>query len=87
MDILNTLFETYRLKADVFLNALVCGNWQVDTSGSRNASFHIVTHGWCDLAVGKEIKLIGKLEAGDFVFFPNDLEHRIGNRISDKCPL
>ena len=49
MDVLSDLLNTFRIQSKVFHNGQYCGSWNIDTSGTKKASFHIVTHGTCEL--------------------------------------
>jgi len=74
MSSIDPILARIRVTATVFHNGHYCGSWAVDTSGSDNMSFHVVTHGQCCLQIG-ETKTV--LSAGDAVFFPNDSEHTL----------
>ncbi|BFM11028.1 AraC family transcriptional regulator [Simiduia litorea] len=80
MDALNQLLATFKVQANVFHNGQYCGRWAVDTSGSKNISFHVVTHGRCYLSVADA--QTEALEAGDMVFFPHDHSHCITSDVS-----
>jgi len=74
MNALNQLLATLKVEANVFHNGQYCGAWALDTSGTKNMSFHVVSHGQCTLLVSDQ-KVI--LNVGDAVFFPSDLSHTI----------
>jgi len=79
MDVLSHLLNTFRLEARVFHNGQYCGSWQIDTSGSKIATFHVVTHGSCELLLNGGSKHEQTLQSGDIVIFPRDREHRIAS--------
>ena len=81
-DPLSLVLRRLRLRARVFLRADYCGNWAVDTSGDRNAPFHLVTHGtgWLH-EPGRPPQ---PLTAGDLVVFPHDARHTLSD--SDAPP-
>ena len=65
------------LKAEVFMQADLCGQWAMDTSGHRKVPFHLVEQGtgWLHTA-GSEPRMLG---GGDFVVFPHDAPHCIAS--------
>lgn len=76
MDVLNELFATFKVSANVFHNGQYCGNWAVDTSGSQYMSFDIVSHGRCFVSMGDSAQT-WTLEKGDIVLFSKDIIHCI----------
>ena len=87
MDVLSDLLNTFRIQSRIFHNGQYCGNWNIDTSGARKASFHIVTHGSCELLLNQGKRHEGLLEAGDLVLFPRDMEHQLTNDIHTTIAL
>ncbi|MFT5573970.1 MAG: AraC family transcriptional activator of mtrCDE [Cryomorphaceae bacterium] len=47
MSALSQLLATLKVEANVFHNGQYCGMWAIDTSGTQEMSFHVVTHGTC----------------------------------------
>ncbi len=82
MDVLSHLFNTFRIQANVFHNGQYCGSWQLDTSGTRKASFHVVTHGQCEFLTHNGTRHAATLSMGDLVLFPRDSEHRVSSSIN-----
>lgn len=76
MDVLNQLFSTFKVNANVFHNGQYCGSWAVDTSGTQYMSFHIVSFGRCFVTIGDGSQS-WTLEQGDIVLFPKDVIHCI----------
>lgn len=72
-DPLSDLLQKVRFSATVFFRAEYCGNWAVDTSGSRQVPFHLVTHGegWLHADGASPTRLM----TGHLVLFPNDEPH------------
>lgn len=87
MDVLNDLLDTFRIQSRVFHNGQYCGNWNIDNSGANKASFHIVTHGNCELLLQNGERHEGLLKTGDLVLFPRDLEHQLTNDIHTTIAL
>jgi len=84
MNALDQILATLKIEANVFHNGQYCGMWAVDTSGTQRMNFHVVSRGQCFLsAEGKTVEL----NTGDAVFFPSDIEHRIGNLASAEAPV
>lgn len=81
-DVLNQVFATFKVNAEVFHNGQYCGNWAIDTSGKHYLSFHLITHGKCYLMVNGNRELIVALKQGDFVLFPHDAKHCISSEPS-----
>lgn len=75
---LNQLLAAVRVQAKVFHNGQYCGQWAVDTSGTRKMTFHVVSQGHCYLIVQGQTF---ELNAGDVVFFPSDSSHRVSNSL------
>lgn len=77
-DSLSAILARLGLKARVFLRADLCGQWGIDTSGSRKASFHFIERGrgWLHAGDAEQPRL---LETGDFVVFPHDMTHCISS--------
>jgi len=78
MDSLSEILQSSRLDAKVFLHSSFCGSWAVDTSGSRQATFHVVARGACWLHM-PDSDQPEPLRAGDLVMFPHDAEHAISS--------
>lgn len=68
------LIQRTRLKAQVYHNAMVCGNWQLKESHLGVCCFHMVTLGECWLTVNDHKVL---LKEGDLVFFPREIPHQV----------
>ncbi len=73
---LDTVLARLRVRAKVFHNGQYCGSWSIDTSGSKNMTFHVVIHGECCLDAAGELT---RLYPGDAVFFPNDEKHSLNS--------
>jgi AraC-like DNA-binding protein len=87
MDVLSNVLSTFRIQAQVFHNGQFCGDWQIDTSGRNKASFHIVTHGHCELLLDEGTKHETSLNVGDLVLFPRDSEHRVSSSLKTNAAL
>ncbi|MDZ7805288.1 AraC family transcriptional regulator [Thiohalophilus sp.] len=83
MDALSEILHATRLNARVFLHSRFCGQWAVDTSGTRQATFHVVARGnaWLHRPDRTHPE---PLRGGDLVVFPHDAAHVISN--SDTPP-
>lgn len=76
MNAINQLLDSLKIEANVYHNGQFCGNWAVNTAGSKRMSFHIVTRGQCYFKLdGDTIELF----EGDAVFLPSDAQHRVTN--------
>jgi len=78
MDALSDILKSTHLNAKVFLHSSFCGSWAVDTSGSQQATFHVVARGACWLHL-PDVSDPEPLRAGDLVVFPHDARHVISN--------
>jgi hypothetical protein len=67
MEVLNQLFSTFKVSANIMHNGQYCGNWAVDTSGTHYMSFHIISHGRCFLTVNNGADNTATLSASDIV--------------------
>lgn len=86
MDVLNQLFATFKVRAEVFHNGEYCGGWAVDTSGSGYISFHMVSYGRCHMRVADSAQQV-VLEQGDVVLFPRDIQHTLSSDPEFRQPL
>lgn len=85
---LSDILRTLHLRAEVFLHACFRGDWAVDSSGERRATFHMVVRGSCWLHMLNGVDPI-PLASGDLVVFPHDAQHTLSNneqRPSDDFP-
>ena len=73
-DLLSEILSQYKLRAQVFSNPSVCGNWRVNTSDLHRAGFHLVCEGGCWLHTDNQPKPRW-LEAGDLIFLPRETWH------------
>ena len=83
MNAINQLLESLKIEANVYHNGKYCGNWAINTAGSRRMSFHIVTSGQCFFKFAEEII---ELNEGDAVFLPSDAQHKLTNSIQINTP-
>ncbi|MEM1229144.1 MAG: AraC family transcriptional regulator [Pseudomonadota bacterium] len=72
-DRLSDLLRRVAFGAQVFFSGEYCGRWAVDTSGSRQVPFHLVSEGegW----LHGESAQPQPLQAGELVLFPGDAPH------------
>ncbi len=77
-DGLTTVLAKLGLKGEIFMQADLCGQWAMDTSGDRKAPFHLVERGtgWLHTSGQEQPRLLG---SGDFIVFPHDAAHCISN--------
>ena len=78
MDVLSDILQTLRLRAEVFLHACFRGDWAVDTSGEKRATFHMISRGGCWLHLPNHNDPVA-LASGDLIVFPHDAEHTLSN--------
>lgn len=60
------------------MHACFRGEWAIDTSGERKATFHMVARGGCWLHLPDQEQPIA-LASGDLIVFPHDAIHTISN--------
>ena len=77
MDTISQLLKTFRLQAEVFHNAKYCTAFNIDTTVSGKAAFHIVSEGRAWLINGNGAGDPVELHAGDLVLFPRAGKHRM----------
>ena len=74
MDLTSHLLLTFHLNSSVVERARFCGHWNLDTSGSGHAAFHVLAGGQCWLhrvdGAGPML-----LNAGDVLILPRDAPH------------
>ena len=75
-DGLSTILAKLGMKAEIFMQADLCGLWAMDISGQRKVPFHLVEQGtgWLHTSNSQPPRLLG---SGDFVVFPHDAPHCI----------
>ena len=72
-DSLSELLRRLDFRASVFFRAEYCGRWAVDTSGTQQVPFHMVSHGEGWLHGDGQVPQ--RLVAGHLVLFPQDSAH------------
>lgn len=60
----------------MYHNGQYCGDWAIDTSGSKRMNFHVVSKGSCFFELD-DLSL--ELNQGDAVFLPCDSQHCVTN--------
>lgn len=74
-DALSQILSSLGLKVEVYAHGQVCGQWAINTSGSKRMPFHLVAYGRAWLHQGDQPPVL--LSSGDLVLFPRDSEHVI----------
>ena len=72
---INEVISMFRLSAEVYHNAVICGDWQIRESRTGQTCFHMPTQGECFLDVPDQEKR--KLGEGDLVIFPREVPHKM----------
>ncbi len=72
-DAFSDLVQMLILEVDIYHNAKVCGDWQIEEHSLGATCFHIATMGHCQLNVPGHFD--GILHCGDLVIFPRELTH------------
>lgn len=75
-DLLSDILSSYQLRAVVIDAPMLCGPWQLSTSGTQRAAFHWIGRGGGFLHM-KHLEAPLPLAAGDLVVFPHDAWHMI----------
>lgn len=70
---LNHLMGLFRLQAEVYHNARVCGDWLITESEMGQTCFHMATEGCCYLDLPGRAPVL--LDTGDLVIFPRETCH------------
>lgn len=73
MSLIDDLVNLLRLRVQIYHNARVCGDWQLEAVASHRACFHMPSQGSCRLLVPGEGDWL--LAEGDVVIFPRELAH------------
>ncbi|MFT7559462.1 MAG: AraC family transcriptional activator of mtrCDE [Flavobacteriales bacterium] len=78
-DALSAILSKLGLEAEIFMQADLCGEWAMDTSGFRKVPFHLVEQGtgWLHGADTEQAPQL--LGSGDFVVFPHNAVHCIAS--------
>ncbi|MFL0811040.1 MAG: AraC family transcriptional regulator [Agarilytica sp.] len=77
-EMISEALRLFRLRAHVYHNAKVCGDWRIHESEEGQTCFHMPTEGGCYLQLPGGPKEV--LEEGELVFFPREIKHCM-------CPL
>ncbi|WP_434355560.1 AraC family transcriptional regulator [Parasalinivibrio latis] len=75
---LDDLMTLFRVEAEVYHNAKVCGNWTIRETHPGQTCFHLATEGECAIQLPGEERQI--LKTGDLVIFPREIPHTM-------CPI
>lgn len=70
------LLSSLEVQSSLYHLGQYCGNWSASTSGRARASFHLILHGRCRVAVADDPDAL-TLAAGDGVFFLRDIPHAL----------
>ncbi|PIQ36536.1 MAG: AraC family transcriptional regulator [Lysobacterales bacterium CG17_big_fil_post_rev_8_21_14_2_50_64_11] len=68
-DLLSEILGHMQLRASVYANPAVCGDWQIDGSDHAGAQFHLISRGSCYLHLDSEPEPRA-LRGGDLCVFP-----------------
>ncbi|WP_018174461.1 MULTISPECIES: AraC family transcriptional regulator [unclassified Thioalkalivibrio] len=79
-DTLSSVLSAYNLRARIDTNPRLCGQWQLSTTGSGHASFHLISEGGCYLHMEDCEPLW--LDAGDMLLLPHDDWHLLASEPS-----
>lgn len=83
-DGLSIILARLGLRAEIVMQADLCGRWAMDTSGEGKVPFHLIEQGtgWLHSSDTDSPRLVG---GGDFIVFPHDAPHCISSG-SDRPP-
>ncbi len=87
MDAISHLLKTFRLQAEVFHNAKYCTAFNIDTTVSGKAAFHIVSAGHAFMVTPDSEDPPIALKAGDLVLFPRAGAHRMVDALDTHAVL
>lgn len=85
MDLLSDILASLRLRAHVFSHGCYRGEWVLDTSGSKRATFHLLAGGRCWLHLPGQSDPI-PVNGGDLIVFPHDAPHSLTNSVEPPNP-
>ncbi|MEM6638627.1 MAG: AraC family transcriptional regulator [Pseudomonadota bacterium] len=86
MDTVSQLLQTFRLQAEVFHNAKYCNAFNIDTTVSGKAGFHLITEGQAYVVFG-DAREPETLAPGDLVLLPRAGEHRVVDALDTSAPV
>lgn len=75
MSAFNDFVNLLKLEVEIYHNAKVCGNWEIQEHELGMTCFHIVTSGSCMLSVPGLLEI--QFNQGDLVIFPKELAHKM----------
>ncbi|MCF6194854.1 MAG: AraC family transcriptional regulator, partial [Kangiellaceae bacterium] len=75
MSAFNDFVNLLKLEVEIYHNAKVCGNWEIQEHELGKTCFHIVTSGSCMLSVPGLLEI--QFNQGDLVIFPKELAHKM----------
>lgn len=77
MDIISQVLRSIHFDASIYLHSQFCSPWGLNSDNPGLSSFHVIAFGNCNIAL--EHKPTIHLNAGDLIFFPKNLSHKIYN--------
>jgi len=75
MSAFNDFVNLLKLEVEIYHNAKICGNWELQEHELGMTCFHIVTSGSCMLSVPGLLEI--QFNQGDLVIFPKELAHKM----------
>ncbi len=75
---ISELLALFRMKAEVYHNAKVCGDWLIKEGHLGQTCFHMPTQGSCYIDIPGQKR--ERLDEGDLVIFPREIPHSM-------CPV
>ena len=75
MSAFDDFIKLLKLEVEIYHNAKVCGNWEIQEHELGKTCFHIVTSGRCMLNVPDLLEI--EFNQGDLVIFPKELSHKM----------
>ncbi len=78
MDVFGKILNSLHFDANIYLHSKFCSPWGLKSSNPGLGSFHVIAYGNCLIKVDGEPEML--LNAGDLVFFPRNIPHRIQNQ-------
>ncbi len=75
MEPFSQLLGLLRLRAEIYHNYRVCGDWSIPADDTGHSCFHMATQGNCRMLIPGEEDIV--LETGDLVIFSREISHQL----------
>ncbi|NVK22278.1 MAG: AraC family transcriptional regulator [Kangiellaceae bacterium] len=77
MDIISKILQSLHFDANIYLHSEFCSPWGLQSDNPSVGTFHVIAYGHCTIQTENNLHI--SLNAGDLIFFPKNIKHKIEN--------